>query len=95
MSDYNHYNKTGVVTRDTGDLSHVPEHVRITRHPERTRKQKQADPVPSVRAELTEEQVDEIKAALLAGRTRRWLARKYSVSEHTVQAIQWEVERNG
>lgn len=95
MNDYDHYNREGIVTRDTGDLAHVPEHVRITRHPERDRKKKQAEPAPSIRAELSKEQVEAVKRDIKAGRTRRWLSRKYSVSEHTIQALIWEVERNG
>jgi hypothetical protein len=43
VDHYEQYNRTGRVTRDTGDWTHIPFHVRITEHPDRIRLARQAE----------------------------------------------------
>lgn len=40
MDDYDRYNRTGVVTRDTSDWTNMPYQLRITNHPQRILEQK-------------------------------------------------------
>lgn len=87
VDHYEQYNRTGRVTRDTGDWTHVPVHVRITDHPERKRQARQAGSAGTAIV-LAPEDVEEIRRlAVEEGRSINHIRRLYDLSASRTRRI--------
>jgi hypothetical protein len=86
VTDYDHYNTTGRVTRDTSDWSHIPEHIRITQHPEKIRNPGKPT-LPRGYTELSEKDIAGIIALHKAGKAWSTIRRRYHLSEQRVKRI--------
>lgn len=87
MDHYEQYNRNGRVTRDTGDWTHVPIHVRITNHPERKRLAVLKEANKSGPTKITPEDVEEIRRMAAEGYSLATIRTRFELSDSRTQRI--------
>jgi hypothetical protein len=87
MDDYERFNRTGQISRDTSDYSHVPVHVRVTRHPVRSRQKKHETVAAFSPKELDEADIAEIRRLAAEGHTPDYVREVFSIGHARAKRI--------
>lgn len=87
MDDYERFNRTGQISRDTSDYSHVPVHVRLTRHPVRSRQKRHETTSAFAPRELDEADVAEIRRLAAEGYSSDYVREVFSIGSARARRI--------